>query len=168
VPYYRNDEVQFKEVGIKVTAEPIVMGHEIDLKISATLSGQSAHIEGAIDRNTVSTSAVIKRGQSVVLGGIVHNGDVITRNRVPKGIDTSTALFSLFRSKDFQSKRSEFVIFVTPRVFKQPRAADAELQQWMQTEEGIVKERDKKEYRSYLEKRGRSLPPRRRRKNKWR
>lgn len=168
VPYYRNDEVQFKEIGIKVTAEPIVMGDEIDLKISATLSGQSAHIEGAIDRNTVSTSAVIKRGQSVVLGGIVHNGDVITRNRVPKGIDTSTALFSLFRSKDFQSKKSEFVIFVTPRVLKQPREADTQLQQWMQADEGIVKDRDKKEYRSYLEKRGRSLPPQKRRKNKWR
>jgi len=168
VPYYRNDEVQFKEIGIKVTAEPIVMGSEVDLKISATLSGQSAHIEGAIDRNTVSTSAVIKRGQSVVLGGIVHNGDVITRNRVPKGVDTSTALFSLFRSRDFQSKKSEFVIFVTPRVLKQPRSADAQLQQWMQAEEDIVRDRDKKEYRSYLEKRGRSLPPRKRRKNKWR
>ena len=168
VPYYRNDEVQFKEVGVKITAEPIVMGNEIDLKISATLSGQSAHIDGAIDRNTVSTSAVIKRGQSVVLGGIVHNGDVISRNRVPKGVDTSTALFSLFRSRDFQSKRSEFVIIVTPRVLKQPRAADAQLQQWMQAEEGIVKARSKKEYRSYLEKRGRALPPRKRRKNKWR
>ncbi len=165
VPYFRGDEVQFKEVGVKISAEPVVAGDEIDLKISATLSAPSAHIEGAVDRNTVSTSAIVRRDQSVVLGGIIHTGDVTTKNRVPKGVDTSTALFSLFLSKDFQSKQSEFVIFVTPRVVHTPTAAEAKLAQWAATEENIVRARSKQDHRAYLEKRGQDVPvqPKRRR-----
>lgn len=137
VPYFHGDEVQFKEVGVKINAEPVVSGDGVDLKISATLSTPSSHIEGAVDRTSVSTSAICKKDQSVVLGGIIHRNNVTTRNRVPKGVDTSTSVFSLFASKDFQTGQSEFVIFITPRIVKEAPAAEAKITQWIEAENAM-------------------------------
>jgi Flp pilus assembly secretin CpaC len=115
VPYYQGEDVRFKKVGIDISAEPVVVKGGVDIKLSATLSSPSGDLRGAVDTNTVSTTAVCPYGQSIVIGNIVRRGDVKVKNRFPQGIDSTSALFTLFLSKDFQSNKSEFVIFVTPR-----------------------------------------------------
>ncbi|MFH0800020.1 MAG: pilus assembly protein N-terminal domain-containing protein [Pseudomonadota bacterium] len=150
VPYYKGQDVQFKKMGIDIEATPIEVAGGVDVKLTATLSSPTADLRGAIDTNTVSTSAICKFGQSLVLGNIVRNGEVKMRNRVPRDLDTSSALFALFLSKDFQSNRSEFVIFVTPRLVEQPTPAEAELKEFLATEESMIRDRSKKEYGSYL------------------
>jgi len=150
VPYYKGDEVQFKKMGIDIQAEPIRVSGGIDLKIAATLSSPSADIRGAVDTNTVSTTSLCPFGQSLVLGNVIRNGDVKMKNRVPENVDTSSALFTLFLSKDFQSNRSEFVIFVTPRLIKQPTTAEAKLRDFFATEEMMIRDRSKKEYKSWV------------------
>jgi pilus assembly protein CpaC len=152
VPYYNNDEVQFKKVGIDIEAEPIRVGDGIDLRIKATLSAPSGDIRGAVDTHTVATTAVLPLGQSLVLSNIIRNGDVKMKNRVPGNIDSSSALFTLFLSKDFQSNRSEFLIFVTPRVLKQPKTAESDLVEYKNNERTMIRERSKKEYEKYLSK----------------
>jgi len=154
VPYYRNDEVQFKKVGIDIEAEPIKVDGGVDLKIKATLSAPSADIRGAVDTHTISTTAVLPLGQSLVLSNIVRNGDVKMKNRVPRGIDSSSALFTLFLSKDFQSNRSEFLIFVTPRVLKQPKSAERNIAEYKESERKMIRDRSRKEYERYLSAHG--------------
>ncbi len=172
VPYYSGEKVQFKSMGVEITANPIEVSGGVDLKLSATLSAPSADIRGSIDRNTVSTTAICPFGQSVVLGGIIRNGDVKMKNRVPQGLDTSSAIFTLFLSKDFQSNRSEFVIFVTPKRIQNPTSAEAELDQFLTTEQAMIKDRSRKELRAYLEKK--DMPPdekpkkKRSRRRRWR
>lgn len=154
VPFLKGEQVQFKKVGVDISAQPIEVPGGVDLKISATLSAPSADIRGAIDTHTISTTAVCPVGQSVVLGNIIRNGDVKMRNRAPRDLDGSSALFTLFLSKDFQSNRSEFVIFVTPRYVEQPSPAEAQLRAFLSTEETMIRDRSKKEFAEYAEKRG--------------
>ena len=145
VPYLNGEEVQFKKVGVDLTATPIETAAGIDLKVSATLSAPSSDIRGAVDTHTVSTSAICPAGQSMVLGGIAQDGDVKMRNRAPRDLDTSSAIMTLFLSKDFQSHRSEFVIVVTPRIVVQPPPAVAELSAFLAARDAVTADRSKQE-----------------------
>lgn len=175
IPYLKGEEVQFKKVGVDITAQPIEVPGGIDLKISATLSAPSADIRGAIDSHIISTTAICPIGQSVALGNIIRNNDVKMKNRAPRDLDGNSALFTLFLSKDFQSNRSEFVIFVTPRLVDQPKPAEAELRAFLSTEEAMIRDRSKKELAEYTAKKGNaagenisSEKPRKNRPKKWR
>ncbi|OGQ04909.1 MAG: hypothetical protein A2W61_07690 [Deltaproteobacteria bacterium RIFCSPLOWO2_01_44_7] len=152
VPYYSQQNVQFKEVGVKIDAQPIVANSDIDLKLSASISSPSPHIDGGINSHSLSTTAYIPSGQAFVLGGILSNRDVKTFNRVPKNLATSSALFTLFLSKDFQTSKSELVVFVLPKIVDQLTSATASQDQWQQMEEQLVKDRSMREYLEYMKK----------------
>lgn len=145
VPYFSAQNVQFKEVGIKLQAEPIAYGDDIDLKITARLSSPSSGVRQGIDTRSITTSAYCKNGQSIVLGGLWHNGDAKSFHRVPDGLDTSSALFTLALSRDFQSNQSDFVIFVTPRIADRPPPAEPVLEEWLRLDDAVTKARSKKE-----------------------
>ncbi|PIR20286.1 MAG: hypothetical protein COV45_06960 [Deltaproteobacteria bacterium CG11_big_fil_rev_8_21_14_0_20_47_16] len=147
VPYYSAQNVQFKNVGIKLEAEPISSGGAVDLKISATLSTLSAGVNQGIDTHTVNTTAYCKSGESIVLAGLYRNGDSKTWNRLPTGVDTSSALFTLAFSRDFQSHTTDLLIFVTPRVVDAGVDAQAQIQKFNTLDEAITKKRSKKEWR---------------------
>lgn len=149
VPYYARENVIFKEVGIKVHAEPIASGENVDLNISANLSAVSANIEGGIDTKNIQTSAYIRSGQSLVLANVISNRDVKTYNRKPTDIDTSSALFDLALSKDFQTGRSEFVIFVLPEIVSDAPQAVERMAEYRELEEMMVKDRSKKEHKNF-------------------
>ncbi|MBN1283560.1 MAG: pilus assembly protein N-terminal domain-containing protein [Proteobacteria bacterium] len=171
VPFLSGEQVQFKRVGVDIKASPIEVAGGVDLRIAATLSAPSADIRGAVDTHTVSTTAVCPLGHSVMLGGIVRNNDVKMRNRVPRDTDTSSSIFSLFLSKDFQSNRSEFVIVVTPRVMSQPEPAEAALRDFLDAEEAMAMDRSNKEHAERFGAPGDGAagdPSRRRRPKKWR
>ena len=153
VPYYAQQNVQFKEVGVKVEAQPIVADADIDLKLSASISSPSPHIDGGINTHSLSTTAYIPSGQAVVLGGILSNRDVKTYNRVPKDLSTSSALFSLFLSKDFQSSKSELVVFVLPKIVDQAASASVHQEEWSRLEGQMIKDRSMKEYLEFMKKR---------------
>lgn len=150
IPYYQGDEVSFKKIGIDIDAEPILVDGAVDMRLTATLSAPSADIRGALDTNTVSTTATCPIGESLVLANVVRHGDVKMKNRVPSGVDTSSALFTLFLSKDFQSNRSEFVIFVTPKLVSESAFGRAPLAQFEKTKAAVIKDRSKKEYAEYV------------------
>lgn len=147
VPYYSAQNVQFKDIGIKLNAEPISSGGAVDLKISATLSTLSAGVNQGIDTHTVNTVAYCKSGESLVLANLYRNGDSKTWNRVPQGIDTSSALFTLIASRDFQSHTTDLIIFVTPRVVDAGDSAAPAIARYQELDEAITKKRSKKEWR---------------------
>ena len=148
VPYYSAQNVQFKEVGIKLQAEPISSGGAVDLKISATLSTLSAGVNQGIDTHTVNTVAYCKAGESLVLANLYRNGDSKTWNRLPQGIDTSSALFTLVASRDFQSHTTDLVIFVTPRVVEAGETAGPAMARFQELDEAITKKRSRKEWKA--------------------
>lgn len=134
IPYMTEQQVQFKNAGITIRAEPIAYGQEVDLKLAIEVSAPAAGVDGAIDRRSLSTTAYCQSGQSVVIGGLWSQGDVTSWNKIPTQVDRASALFTLALSKDFQSRQSDFVIFVTPRIAQAPDAvvAGAAQEQWEQ------------------------------------
>jgi len=155
---------------VKIHAEPIAAAYDVDLDIDASLSSPAANIEGGIDTRTLKTSAYVRAGQSIVLANMISNRDVKTYNRPPKDIDTSSALFNLALSKDFQSGRSEFLVFIMPTILEQTPAAAEELASYLMTEEEMIKDRSRKEYMDFMDNAGR-VPSARmnagRRRKKW-
>jgi pilus assembly protein CpaC len=154
VPFYSQQAVVFKDIGVKVQAEPIASAEDVDLKINVTMTSPTAGgVNKGIDTNTVSTTAYCKAGSSLALAGIFRNQDAKTYNKIPEDSNTSSALFTLFLSKDFVSNRSEFVIFVTPRIIDsasgQANVTTMELSDWDKMNENIIKKRSRKEYREY-------------------
>lgn len=130
IPYTTEQSVQFKEVGIKVQAEPIAYGTDVDLKITTNISAPSSGVNQAIDRRSVATSAYCRDGQSMVLGGLWSYDATTSRNRIPPHLNTSSAIFTLALSKDFQSRQSEFLVFVQPRILAELPSAEPSLQEW--------------------------------------
>lgn len=153
VPYYASNEVQFKKVGVELSAEPIEIDNGVDIKLTAQLSSPSPDVRGGIEQHNVATTAICKFGESIIIGNVVRNTDVKMYNRPPDGVDTSSALFSLALSKDFQSNRSEFVIFVTPRLVEGSAKGDDRLQGYSAMESRMISDRSAKEYRVYMAKR---------------
>ena len=142
VPYPSAQQVQFKNIGITIKAEPIASGQDVDLKLAVEVSAPSAGVDGAIDRRNISTSAFCHSGESLVLGGLWGNGRVAGFNRAPAGGDINSSLFNINLSKDSQSRQSDFVVFVTPRIATRPDPANAVVEQWNASEHDA--RRDKK------------------------
>ncbi|MBI4126413.1 MAG: hypothetical protein HY465_02860, partial [Deltaproteobacteria bacterium] len=173
IPFLNGEKTEFKQVGITLETEPIAVGSSVDLKIAAKLSAPSASLDGGIDLHRVTTTAVCRSGESLVLGNVIRDGDIKMKNRFPKDIDTSTALFSLVASRDFQSQRSEFLIFVMPTIITAPKTADTELAKWLEREDDVIRDRSQSEYRDHLRDQGllperRSATPLGKRGRRWR
>lgn len=155
VPYYSGDQVSFKDVGVRIHAEPIAAGDSVDLVVDATLSSLAANIEAGIDKRNISTSTYVRLGQSVVLANMISNRDVKTYNKKPTDVDTSSALFNIVASKDFQSGRSEFVLFIMPQVIDEADPAEERLREYLSAEEDMIGDRSRKEYMNYINEKGR-------------
>jgi len=161
VPFYSQESVIFKDVGIKIQAEPIVSSDAVDIRINITVTSPSAGgINRGIDTSTISTTAYCKAGESLALGGIYKNSDAKMYNRIPDDTNTGSSLFTLFLSKDFVSDKSEFVIFVTPVVIDRfadggvigANPAGLSFSDWDALDRDITKKRSKKERRRADEK----------------
>lgn len=137
VPYETQNQIEFKEVGAKVTASPIAHNGAVDLKLTIKISSLSSTVDGGIDRNELTTSVYVPSDQSVVLGGLLRNGDVKTYNKPPDNVDVSTALFPLFLSRDFQTNKSQFYVFITPTILDAPNSAEMRLKRWLEINKEI-------------------------------
>lgn len=141
VPYYSDMKVEFKEVGVRVHAEPIAYQDDVDLKVKVDFSSLSSMSDRGIDHNNLDTTVYVKANQAVVLGGMIRSGDVKAYNKIPKDINTSSALFTLFLSKDFQANESQFYIFIVPQILNTPHGAEMKLKRWLELHEDLEKER---------------------------
>ena len=87
------------------------------LKISRnapSLSAATGDIVG-IDKNEASTEALVRDGETMVLGGIYVVDNGTSRTKTPFLADIPL-LGALFQSKVTQDERRELLIFVTPRI----------------------------------------------------
>jgi Flp pilus assembly secretin CpaC len=137
IPYFTSSSVTFKEVGIRINAEPITHGDNVDMKIKVNVSSPSATVSQGVDTNEINTTVYVKQDEAVVLGGLLRNNDVKTINKVPPNLDTHNALFTLFLSRDFQTNKSQFYIFMEPVVVNAPSTAEMELKRWLELNDAV-------------------------------
>lgn len=114
-------------VGMVAAVTPSILGQSedisMDLELSQrTLSGRTPN-GVLISNHKVKTKVYVRNNESAAIAG-VNAGEVTTSfnrddPRQVESSDTNTdTLFSLMRSKNYNKKKSQFVIFVTPQIIE--------------------------------------------------
>lgn len=65
-----------------------------------------------VSTSSVNTKVTVRSGQSAAIGGLILNSSNTAYNKLPQSVENP--LISLYASKQFIRKQSQFVVFVTP------------------------------------------------------
>jgi len=119
----------FKDTGINSVITPRIIGARSD-SISLELSFEVSALVGITAQGPLtsskklSSSIVVRSGQSAAVGGLISNERGTNYNKLPPSA-SSNPLISIYTSKSFNKSQSQFVIFVTP-IIKSSASAGAE------------------------------------------
>lgn len=110
--------VEFKQVGVILDFSPVAdpdgfIATKINVEVSAVdESVQVQDIPGFTTRRT-EMEMNVQAGQTMVISGMLQAEDGKAVGKVP-GLGSIPIIGELFKSRDFQQKSTELVIFVTP------------------------------------------------------
>lgn len=108
----------FQPVGITTQITPTIVPANSD-SIRLDLGFAISQLIGTTDagpqtsEHNIHTFITVRSGQSAAVGGVITNSTSNGYNRLPADVSKNPIL-SLYSSKDFQRKQTQFVIFVTP------------------------------------------------------
>lgn len=113
--------VEFKKYGIQLLIEPVVddLGNilaHVDTEVSTV--DESVAVDGipGIASRTTKADISMRENQTMVIGGLLSD-DISNSFDKVKWLANLPILGPLFRSKSFQTKRTELLIFVTPKIY---------------------------------------------------
>lgn len=117
---------QFKKAVLRLEVTPQITPDDriiMDLLVSNDSVGEqvpsaTGGFVPSIDTNEVNTQVLVKNGETVVLGGIYITDRRDTTNKVPY-LGDLPVVGRLFKSTQKQSKKSELLVFVTPKILKE-------------------------------------------------
>jgi len=126
----------FKEVGVELEVTPHLTRDEmirLDLKPIfsvkvADVTFKSSGLEypqPIVDRREANTTLLIKDGQTVVLGGLRKREATKQINKIPL-LGDLPLVGILFRFEGEDTVTSELVVFVTPKIVKEPTLSETE------------------------------------------
>jgi pilus assembly protein CpaC len=112
--------IQFKPYGVRLDILPKVDRHG---SIRATIETEFSQIDNSVTTSTgpalltrkTNTEFNVQSGDTIVLSGLVQRENSTNIDKVPFLGDVPV-LGALFKSKKFQDKETELVVFVTPTV----------------------------------------------------
>ena len=121
-------QVQFQEANLKLTVTPQITpeGHVI-LSVMVNKDSLGAVTPDGHEINTkeVKTKVLVENGGTVVIGGIYEQEEAATRFKVPV-LGDLPVLGSLFKSAGREARRTELLVFLTPRVVLDSKQAAPE------------------------------------------
>jgi len=109
---------QFQPVGINTAITPSIISSNSD-SIRLDLGFAISQLIGITDsgpmttENNMHTIITVRSGQSAAVGGLIRNSNYTDYNRLPPDV-SKNPIVSLYASKGFQRKQTQFVVFVTP------------------------------------------------------
>ena len=117
---------QFKDALLRLTVTPQITPDDriiLDLVVTKDSVGEQISTERggsvpSIDTRKVETQVLVNNGQTVVLGGIYETEIGEFENKVPF-LGDIPFLGYLFKSTSYRSKKSELLIFVTPKILEE-------------------------------------------------
>ncbi len=114
--------VSFKEAVLSLEVTPQITPDNriiMDLKINKDSPDYDRSVGGVppVKTNEIVTQVLVKNGDTVVLGGVYEQTKTHRSNKVPMFGDLPLLGF-LFRDKTDIDKKSELLIFVTPKILK--------------------------------------------------
>jgi general secretion pathway protein D len=91
---------------------------EIEQEVSDVGATTSSSINSpSFTQRRIKTTVVVKDGESITLGGIIQDRSSLGRNQIPLLGDVP-GIGNLFKYKDDTVRRTELLIFITPRVVR--------------------------------------------------
>jgi len=117
---------QFKEAVLSLTVTPQITPDDriiMDLRVTKDSVGEVVTTERggqvpSIDTRSVETQVLVNNGQTVVLGGIYETDEQETYTKVPY-LGDLPILGAFFRSTSVSNKKTELLIFVTPKILRE-------------------------------------------------
>lgn len=110
--------VAFRKASLKLEVTPqITPDDNIILDVQVNKDSPGEIVAGAVSINTkqVKTHVLVENGGTVVIGGIFEMTDIDNTTKVPV-LGDAPVVGHLFRSRGRTSKKSELLVFLTPRV----------------------------------------------------
>ncbi len=122
-PTTTSETVNFIEVGVKLYVTPTIHGDGyITMKIKPEVSSRTGYIDTStnnqipiIETSEAETTVMAKDGVTIVIGGLIKEEEIHTVNKVPL-LGDIPFLGSIFRNEDKEARKTEIVIFLTPRI----------------------------------------------------
>ena len=134
------ETVNFKEVGVKLVVTPhITTNRTLRLKIQPEFSVLVERLTLAssnvpvVDKRKFDTTAIVKDGHTVVLGGLRKKDSSQQTNKVPI-LGDIPILGRLFRFEGEATSVNELVIFITPRIITELTMSESETEAYRETE----------------------------------
>ena len=142
---------RFKEVGVELKVRPrVTRDDKVRLAINPVFSVQTGTVSIAIptssstisspqpivDRREALTQALIKSGQTVVIGGLRKSDEVEQTSKVPL-LGDFPILGELFKYRSQKTVNSELVVFITPRIIRDLDMSNQQQEKYSQAEEGL-------------------------------
>ena len=119
--------LSFIEANLRLQVKPHVTADEsiiMEIEISKNAPNTSIPTstgDPAIDKKEAKTEALVKNGETTVIGGIFQTEESRTELGVP-WLSRIPVLGFFFRDRKETNKRSELLIFITPRIIKEKPA----------------------------------------------
>jgi type IV pilus assembly protein PilQ len=134
----------FKDVGVILRVIPhLTRDEKIRLKVEPEFSvktgnvtfsqGSLSYPQPIVDTRKASTTLLVDNGQTVVLGGLRKKDVSKVVNKIPL-LGDIPILGYLFRFEGEDTILSEMVVFITPKLVKEPGLNDIEQKQYEETE----------------------------------
>lgn len=141
--------IEWQDVGVTLEIRPYAQGNDVDMSVSVDISALGTpDIQGAvqIERSKIQTEQFVHSGESIVIGGVLRHSSRRLLDKPPiaggnqAGGDSNNpnpattsdpfplgSLFTLYKSKDMARQRSQFMIFITPKILKFAKDANIEI-----------------------------------------
>ena len=113
-----SSEVQWLEVGIKLTVTPTINAdRQITLKVfpQVSLLSRVTAAGPVVGTREAQTTVMIKDNETVVIGGLIREEDIKSAAQVPL-LGDIPVLGQLFKRKYDSKERSELLVFITPHI----------------------------------------------------
>lgn len=136
------NEIEYRNTGILLTVSPRVnsggmVTMDISQEVSSVVNNTSSQIDApTIQQRQLNSTVSIRDGQTVVLGGLIRESNSNNEAGVPF-LKNIPGLGKLFSNTDNQSRRTELIVLITPRVINNEKDSDAITQEYRQKMIGL-------------------------------
>jgi len=122
--------IEREEVGTILTVTPTINeGDAVLLKLQIESSSLAGATAGAVDlvtnKNVITTSVLIKDGNTLVLGGLIQDNVTNNDSSVPL-LGKIPIIGELFRARNTDKTKTDFLIFLQPHILRDDRQAAIE------------------------------------------
>lgn len=153
ITYTTTSTVQYKDIGIILKVKPQVNDSGlVSLELSQEVSSIGAErviiadqSYDSIDKTEATTNLVAQDGETIIIGGLIREDITKSRSGIPF-LSKIPILGYLFGSTLDESKRTELIILLTPRVIKNQQEASGVTSDYVDKYKGSTKDKNIDEF----------------------